>query len=187
MRPYSGFNAEPAKTSEPLPAGGYVAKVLKVEIQHNDWGDRLLIAFDIIEGDHKGHFSEQYKNQTGEDKRWKGMLRQSIPKDDGSEKDGWSKRSFNNLIWAFEDSNPGFHWDWDETKLKGKVFGALFRNKEWKMNGRTGWSTECCAATGAEAIRTGRFSVPKDKPLANKPAQAAFEPINEDDGELPWL
>ena len=187
MKPYSGFSAEPIKSIEPIPAGGYVAKILKAEVQNNDWGDRLLIAFDIIEGEHKGHFTEQYNAQSGEDKKWKGMLRLTIPTDENSEKNNWSKRSFNNFIWAVEDSNPGYHWDWNEAGLKGKTIGVLFRNKEWEMNGRTGWTTECSSATGADNIRNGKFNVPKDKPLAKKPETTGFAPLADDDGDLPWL
>lgn len=187
MRPYSGFSAEPTRTTEPLPAGGYVARILKAEEVTYDYGSRLIISFDIEEGEHKGHFANNYKAQNGEDKRWKGVLRQSIPKDDGSEKDGWSKRSFNNLIWAIEDSNPGYHWDWNEVALKGKLIGVLFRNKEWEMNGKTGWTTECSSTTSVENIRAGKFRVPADKPLANKSATNSFEftPVSTAD-ELPF-
>lgn len=185
MKPYNGYAAEAPKTSlSPLPAGGYVAKIIKTEIASNDYGDRLIVYFDITEGEHKGHFNENYAAQTSEDKKWKGAYRLSVPKDDGSEKDEWSKRSFNNFMWAVEDSNPGYHWDWNEAGLKGKTVGVLFRNKEWEMNGNTGWTTECCATTSADNIRNGKFKMPKDKPLANKSASSVgYEsaPIPDDD------
>lgn len=185
MKPYNGYAAEAPKTSlPPLPAGGYVAKIIKTEITSNDYGERLIVYFDITEGEHKGHFNENYAAQTSEDKKWKGAYRLNVPKDDGSEKDEWSKRSFNNFMWAVEDSNPGYHWDWNEAGLKGKTVGVLFRNKEWEMNGNTGWTTECCATTSADNIRNGKFKMPKDKPLANKSASSVgYEsaPIPDDD------
>ena len=52
--------------------------------------------------------------------------------------------------------------------MKGKVFGVLFRNKEWEMNGRTGWTTEACSSTSAQKVRDGKYRVPKDKPLASR-------------------
>ena len=187
MKPYTGFTAEPSRTTEALPAGGYVAKIVKAEEAHYDWGNMLLIYFDIVEGDFKGHFQNNYNAQTGENKKWKGVMRQSVPKDDGSEKDGWTKRSFNNAIWAIEDSNKGFKWDWDETKLKGKTVGVLFRNKEWEYEGRTGWTTECAMLASAEDIRNGKFKLPKDKPLANKPSATAFAPVDDiGDDDFPF-
>ena len=111
----------------------------------------------------------------------------SSSEDDGSEKDAWKKRSMNNFAGALEESNDGYAWDWNEAKLKGKLFGVLFRNKEWEMNGRTGWTTEACATTSAKAIRDGKFNVPKDKPLNNSqaPAAPAYNEA-EDTGDLPF-
>lgn len=191
MKPYNGFSAEPTRTIEAIPAGGYVAKILKAEEVEYSWGTQLQISFDIADGEHKGHFKAQYDGQQGEDKKWKGVYRQSVPKDDGSEKDGWSKRSFNNAIWAIEESNTGYHWDWNEASLKGKFVGVLFRNKEWEFNGRTGWTTECCSLTDVSSIREGKFHVPKDKPLANKSQSAfakadTFAELADDDDDLPF-
>lgn len=66
---------------------------------------------------------------------------QYLPKEDGTEKDGWTASALKALIAAVEESNPGFHFDWDEKKLKDKVAGCLFRSEEWAFNGRTGWTT----------------------------------------------
>jgi len=57
------------------------------------------------------------------------------------------------------------------------------------MNGRTGWTTECCALTSADNIREGKFKMPKDKPLdgssATPPASSQFVEA-EDFGDLPF-
>jgi hypothetical protein len=86
---------------------------------------------------------------------------------------------------CIKESNSGYHWDWDEAKLKGKMVGVLFRNFEWEMNDNTGWSTECCTFTTVDDIRQGKFKMPKDKPLKNKPATttntADFTEITDDD------
>lgn len=193
MKAFSGYEAKKQTAREPLPAEGYVVKVLDVQEIVYTWGNVLEISFDVIEGEHKGFFTADYKNNPGEEKKWRGKYRLSEPKDDGSEKDGWTKRTFGGVMFAFEDSNPGFHWDWDETKLKGKVVGALFRNKQWEMDDRTGWTTECCALISADDVRQNRFKMPKDKPLPEKPMQqpgtgftgAGFEDITDDD-DLPF-
>ena len=191
MKQYSGFEAKVSSGArEVLPAGGYVAKVISAKVEENDWGERLVIAFDICEGDYREFFKKDFDGNTNEDKKWRGVYRASIPTDDGSEKDGWKKRTMNNVIGSFEASNDKFHWDWDEKKLKGKLVGVLFRNKEWEMNGRTGWTTECCALTSADNIRDGKFNMPKDKPLdsssgSTPPTSSQFVEA-EDSGDLPF-
>ena len=190
MKQFSGFESKKSGGAhEPLPAGGYVAKILNVEEVSYSWGSVLLLSFDILEGEFKDFFANDYRSQDREDKKWRGTFRLRIPLDDGSEKDGWTKRAFGNAIWSIEASNPGYHWDWNEQGLKGKLLGVLFRNKEWEFNGNTGWTTECCALTSVEDIRNGKFRQPKDKPLKNKPAETAssgFAEISGDDGDLPF-
>lgn len=176
MKPYNGYKAEAPKRREALPAGGYVARIMDAEEHSYDWGQVLLISFDVTEGEHKDFFANDYRAQPQEDKKWRGTFRLRIPKDDGSTQDGWSKRSFNNAMWAVEASNDGYHWDWNEAGLKGKAVGALFRDKQWEMNGRSGWTTECCAFDSVENIRSGKFKTPNPKPL-QKVAEPDYTPV----------
>ena len=92
MKAFNGYKAEKAATREQLPVGGYVAKILDAEEVTYTWGSVLVISFDIAEGEHAGFWKKDYQNQTGEDKKWRGTYRLTIPADDGSEKDEWSKR-----------------------------------------------------------------------------------------------
>lgn len=185
MRKFSGFEAKKSGGREILPAGGYVAKVLNAKEVNYDWGDVIVISFDIVEGPHKDFFAADYRGQDGEDKKWRGTYRLNLPKDDGSEKDGWTKRAFGNVIWAFEDSNPGYHFDWDEATFKDKLVGVLFRNREWEWSGRTGWTTECCAMTSVSDIRDGKYRMPKDKPLEGKVQSGGTASYASDD-DLPF-
>lgn len=195
MKQFSGYKAEAPVRREKLPAGGYVARIMDAREQEYSWGSVLLISFDIAEGEHKDFFATDYRGQQQEDKKWRGTYRLRVPKDDGSEQDAWSKRSFGNAMWAVEVSNSGYHWDWNEGGLKGKLVGVLFRNKEWEMNGSTGWTTECCSLVDVESIRQNHFTMPKDKPLkqhtaASAPASspsAGFEEVAiESDDDLPF-
>ena len=191
MRAFKGYEAKKqGGAREILPAGGYVAKILNAEEKRYDWGDVLLISFDISEGEHSGFFNKDYQENTNEDKKWRGTYRLNIPKDDGSERDGWTKNTFGGAMWAVEESNQGYTWNWDEKSLKGKTVGVLFRNKEWEMNENTGWTTECCKLESADDIRNGKFRMPKDKPLKNKSTNNSsdFVPNIEvdDDEKLPW-
>ena len=189
IKQYSGAKAERRTSREPLPAGGYVAKILAAQVQNYDFGDMLALSFDISEGQFKDFFKKDYAANQNGDKKWRGVFRVSIPKDDGSEKDAWSKAAFNDMIAVFE-ADSGFHWDWDETKLKGRTVGVLFRDKEWEWDGRTGWTTECCALTTAAEIRNGDFKMPKKKPLkkaeAAPAASSGFSALTDDDGTLPF-
>ena len=187
MKAFNGFEAKKqGGEREKLPAGGYVAKIMNAEEISYSWGSVLLISFDVIEGEYKDFFRRDYQENANEDRKWRGTYRLTIPKDDGSEKDEWTKRTFGNAIWAIEDSNRGYTWDWNEAGLKNKTVGVLFRNREWEMSGNTGWTTECCKLTSADDIRNGKFKMPKDKPLENKPADS-FVDITKDDGmRMPW-
>jgi hypothetical protein len=89
-----------------------------------------------------------------------------IPKDDGSEKDEWTKRTFKGMTAAFEKSNPGYMWNWDENSLAGKMVGILFRNEEWENDeGKTGWTVRPFRAISVDSVRSEDFRLPKDKPL----------------------
>ena len=190
IKSYNGFKPERTTARETLPAGGYVAKIMDATVISYDWGDVLKVDFDIAEGEYKGFFATDYRNNTNDDKKWRGTYRINIPNESNQYFDS-QRKSFNNLIACLEETNSGFHFDWDESKLKGKGIGVLFRNKEWEYNGSTGWTTECCAVTTAKDIREGNFKMPKDKPLKAKAAnsgaysETAFAPV-DDDADLPF-
>jgi len=187
MKPYSGYQAKRSGNSrEILPAGGYVAKIISARVDETKFGDKLIVAFDIAEGDYRGFFKKDFDSNTSEDKKWRGVYRANVPTEDGSERDDWNKRTMNNVAACFEESNQGYTWDWDESRLKGLIVGVLFRNKEWEVDGRTGWTTECCALTDAQSIRDGKFKTPKDKPLANHSSVSVVPAEEEDSGELPF-
>ena len=153
---YNGMRAEKQTTSMALPAGGYIAQIFNAKVEEYQWGSVLVVAFDITEGEYKGFFKKQYDSNTAEDKKWKGSYRLTIPVEDSQYFEG-NKRSFNNFIYVLEDSNSGYHYDCDEKKLKGKKIGVLFRNKEWEMNGKTGWTTECGGVATVTDIHEGNF------------------------------
>lgn len=151
-----------------LPLGAYVCKIKKAVVKSTDYGDQLCLLIDIAEGEYKGFYEDDYANNQNEDKRWKGVLRQWLPKDDGSEKDEWTKRSLKGMITSFERSNAGYQFNWNEKSLEGKLVGVLFRNEEWEYNNQTGWAVRPFRAISADSVRNGDFTLPKEKPLANR-------------------
>jgi hypothetical protein len=185
-------NVKAATERVKLPVGGYIVNIMGakvVEFDGKDGGkfEKLEISIDIAEGEFKDFYANDYRSQQSEDKYWKGVLGQYSPKDDGSENDEWTKSSLKALIGAIEDSNPGYHWDWDETKLKGKKVGCIFRNKEWEFNGTTGFTAKPFKFISVEKIKTGNYRLPKDKLLNNSTATAdtssasSYQDIPDDD------
>lgn len=198
MKQFSGFEVKKsAGAREFLPVGGYVAKIMGAKEIQYDWGTVILISFDIAEGDFRDFFLTDYRAQDSEDKKWRGTYRLREPNEDGSEKDNWTIRAFNNAVAVLEESNNGYHWNWtpiesgDFSQLKGKLVGVLYRNEEWSMNGNTGWSTKCCALASVEDIRKGKFRMPKDKPLkTTKTSSDTMSSLPQDvivsDDDLPF-
>ena len=74
MKAFNGYEPKRSYVREQLPAGGYVVKIMDVKLVHNDWGDILLLSFDVEEGDKKGFFRDDYRGQTYEDKKWRGTM-----------------------------------------------------------------------------------------------------------------
>lgn len=154
------------RDSKKLPKGAYVCKIISARVDENQYGQRLVIAFDISEGEYAGYYKEKFDASNAEDKKWSGVIRLGIPKDDGSETDQWRVRSFNTALVAIEDSNSGYLWDGDEAKLKGKTVGVVFNLKEFEGNdGRVISYTQPKALTSVKSVREGTYYVPKDEPL----------------------
>lgn len=177
MKAFNGFEAKKQGGSrEILPVGGYVCEIksAKEEVYNSSNGEFrfLMLAIDVAEGEYAGFWKKDYDGNTADDKKWRGTFRISVPKDDGTEQDGWTKRTFGNFIWAVQESNPGYVWNWDEKTLKGKKIGIIYRNREWEMNGNTGWTTEAGGAICVEDCRAGKFKLLKDRPLKNRPASS---------------
>ncbi len=202
-KPKNWENVVATKEKRPLPEGGYVVRIVAAKVRNYSSADgssydRLEIALDIEEGDYKGFYAEDFKAQQQEDKRWKGTLRQYIPLDDGSEKDQWTQSVFKAMTSAIEESNPGYHWDWDEQKLKGKMVGCLFRLEEWSVNGKCGWKAQPFKFISADQVRKGQYKTPKFKPHRDHPddtpqkfgsasVDVPYEEVeSEDEGDLPF-
>ena len=149
---------------EQLPKGAYTLKVLGVSLERNDRGEYIKLSADIADGEYNGFFAKDYKNQDREDKKWRCNYLLNIPADDGSERDEWTKRRFKTVIEAFEESNPGFHWAWEEQALKGKSIGGLFNIRQYRANdGTVRSATNLARLCSVEQVQSGRYKLPEDK------------------------
>lgn len=194
MNQYNGFAAQKIGRRETLPPDGYVVKIMGVEEKNFSNGPCLVVSYDIAEGNNAGFFAADYRNNTFENKSWRGVHYLNVPKGDSTERDGWAVNAMNNFIAVLQESNPGFAWSWDAaarsdyTALKGKLLGMLFGRVEWEYNGKTGWSTKSRSIIPVDDVRKGLFEIPEDKPL-NKPgstAPAAQSSAFDSDGDLPF-
>lgn len=192
MKAISNWNEvkEAGGEIENLPAGGYVCRIEKCteKPNKNKGGSHLEILFDVVEGDYRGWFSEDWKNQSREDKFWHGIIRQNIPNEDSPKyttQCGFFKRFTNNV----EASNPGYHWDWNETGLKGKMIGVVFGSVERESSRGTRYmTTQADSIVSVDAIRNEKYKIPASRMLAPSPvAMVAGAPVDVEVGdELPF-
>lgn len=172
-----------------LPLDAYVCKVKQCKVVDTNYGEQLAMLFDIAEGEYADYFQKDFASNTAQDKKWRGVMRVWIPKDDGSENDEMTKRTFKGMTTAFERSNPGYRWDWNENSLAGKTVGILFRNEEYDYQGKQGWTVRPFRAISADTVRDGEYTLPKDKPLKNKPTAASAASngyVDVEDDDLPF-
>lgn len=153
-----------------LPVGGYVMRIMGAEVKENRIGQYVQVSMDIAEGQYKDFFANDYRAQDGGQraKVWHCNYLLNVPTDDGSERDGWTKKKFKTFTDALEASNDGYHFDWDEKKFKGLTIGGLFNMREYKTrDGNIGRSPNLAQVCSVEKIRTGKFRLPKDQLLSS--------------------
>ena len=102
-------NVQAAKEREQLPKGGYVVRIMDAAIREFQGQrgsfERFEVSIDIAEGEYKDFYAQDYRAQSGEDKRWRGVLRMYLPKEDGSKEDERTKSYFKTMVEAIEDAN----------------------------------------------------------------------------------
>jgi len=153
MKPIEGWDLiNEAGEFRKLPAGVYGVKLTSVK--DNEEGQYFEITCDIVKGEYAGYFKSQV---------------------DAGLKDGSKTiRSykdkalvfFKGFITAVEKSNPGYSWDWDESKLVGKNVMAVFGDEEYvDKNGEVKVGTKLVEFRSLEAWKEGKIKVPELKKL----------------------
>ena len=142
---FKDYEATKAYTGgTPLPAGAYKCTIIGAKVEEYGGSQCIKVGFDISEGEHKGRFQAQFDSskQNSDDAKWpvSGTYSLWVPLDDGSDKDEWTKRKFKTFTTALEDSNSGYHFDWDEKKFKGKKIGftivpTFYQSKDGSREG----------------------------------------------------
>lgn len=163
MKKPSGYDEAQAFTGEyaVLPAGLYVCKII-MAIEENRQGKSVLaIAYDIAEGEYAGFYQKRYDANTDQGKKWPAIHRQNT--------EGNSLPFFKGLMTSIEESNPGYHWNWDENTLKDKKFGAVMGREEFLTNdGQKKMATKIRSIRSVEGLKSA--TIPEDKLLTDNAA-----------------
>lgn len=174
---------------EPLPAGNYMCIILKVEeTQSKKMKPMLNIYLDIARGEYKGFYTEEYRNDRRDDKKW-GCIVYQLTLDN----DGKCSRGLKTFISAVAASNPGF----DEMQIwgdhfaqcfKDKMVGGRFRREQYEnRNGELRWSTKCAGFCSVDDLE--EMPIMEDKPYEPRQTPEYFtERAAEEyaNAPLPW-
>ncbi len=154
-----------------LPAGIYGVRITKVV--DNPANEYLEVYCDIIKGEYANYFkSLTDAGLTDTSKTFRSYKPNALP-------------FFKAFITAVEKTNPGYHWDWDETKLVGKNVMAVFGEEEYEANdGTIKVATRCVEFRSLDAFKEGKIKVPELKRLERQEKQPD-ESKNLQDLEIP--
>lgn len=160
----------------PLPAGGYVCRIMGVEETASRAGAPMIkISLDIAEGQYKDYFANQYRANTRADKKWSysAIINQLVYDTSGNNS---TNRGFKTFVTSVCESNQGFNVAWGDgfaACFKNRLVGVLFGREEYiGTDGKTHWSTKALNFRSVKTIRDGGFEIPADKPLVSVDAAA---------------
>lgn len=183
MKGYSGFEPRQSKYLENPPAGCYEAQIqgVRVERDSRNEHDVLVMMIEITDGEYANRYHELFENKRnrfGADAKYPGVFRLTVPSEEEAEEGSFLKRRFENAMFCIEQSNPGYHWAWDERSLKGRAVGINVRKRFYSYNGKDYESTEIGQFETMEDVVTGKCKVMKprdsrqkeDEPVSTVPA-----------------
>ena len=185
MKPtYQGFEAKEDSTSflKLPPAGVYIGQIMAVRVVDADgvktFRDWLEMMIEITEGEYTGRFTDVYNDQKKrfgeENTKYRGTFRIAIPTGKPDEED-WVRRSFEGNLWCVEQSNPGYHWDWDENKLTGKKIGLNIRKRLYTYEGKDGETIEVARFETVDDVKTGKAKPAKERDQRKKDEEKKFD------------
>lgn len=157
MKPtYGNFEAKKSGGYIELPpVGAYVAEIQ--DVRTNEQFDHTIIELmvEITEGEYKGRYHEVYEDQRERfgNATYKGVFKLTAPNDNDED---WRVSTFQGNLWCVQESNPGYKWDWDEKKLKGKKVGISVRKRLYTGQDKDGNPVD------RETLEIGRFETIAD-------------------------
>lgn len=118
-----------------LPIGAYECVIVGAAVHKNEETGKqsFKVAVDIASGEYKDYFKKRFDANTNSNKKWDNNAVRYL----GYE--GESVSFFKGFITSVENSNTGYKWDWEESKLKGKKICGVFQYEEYeKQDGSRG-------------------------------------------------
>jgi hypothetical protein len=161
---YEGYEGKKSSNYIDLPpVGAYIGEIQAAREAEQNGRPVVELFMEITEGEYKNRFHEVYEDQKerfGDNVKYKGIFR-LVPYMEGDE--DWRRKVFEENLWAVEQSNPGYKWDWDEKKLKGKKVGISIRKRLYTYNGKDRETTEIGRLESIEEIKAGKVKPLKDR------------------------
>ena len=161
---YEGYEGKKSSNFIDLPpVGAYIGEIQAAREAEQNGRPVVELFMEITEGEYKNRFHEVYEDQKerfGDNVKYKGIFR-LVPYMKGDE--DWRRKVFEENLWAVEQSNPGYKWDWDEKKLKGKKVGISIRKRLYTYNGKDRETTEIGRLESIEEIKAGKVKPLKDR------------------------
>ena len=116
-----------------LPIGAYECVIKDARINHNEESgkDTFKVSIDIVSGEYKDYFQKRYENNINPIRKWDNNAVRYLAYT------GDNVNYFKGFITCVENSNVGYKWDWDETKLKGKKICGVFQYEEYEKQDGT--------------------------------------------------
>ena len=116
-----------------LPIGAYECIIKDARINENtETGKKTLkVSVDIASGDFKDYFLRRYETNPNADKKWDNNAVRYLAFE------GDNVSYFKGFITCVENSNVGYKWDWDETKLANKKICGVFLYEEYEKQDGT--------------------------------------------------
>ena len=111
-----------------LPIGAYECIIRKAEVYTNSktGKESFKVEVDIANGEYKGYFQKRFDNNNNSTKTWDNNSTRYLAFE------GDNTAYFKGFITCVENSNPGYIWDWDETKLTGKRVCGVYQYEEYE-------------------------------------------------------
>ena len=161
---YEGYEGKKSSNFIDLPpVGAYIGEIQAAREAEQNGRPVIELFMEITEGEYANRFHEVYEDQKerfGDNVKYKGIFR-LVPYMKGDE--DWRRKVFEENLWAVEQSNPGYKWDWDEKKLKGKKVGISIRKRLYTYNGKDRETTEIGRLESIEEIKAGKVKPLKDR------------------------
>lgn len=111
-----------------LPIGAYECVIKEAGEYTSEQSGKtsFKVAVDIATGDYKDYYQNRFDSNTNDNKKWDNNATRYLAFE------GDNVAYFKGFITCVENSNPGYKWDWDETKLVGKKVCGVFQYEEYE-------------------------------------------------------